>query len=194
MPPAGNGRVAFAPSPRATAMRGLFPGRFQPFHSGHHKTVERIAEDVEEVVVGIGSAQASHTGRNPFTAGERVSMIHGALDEMATTTYAIPLQDTKRYALWPAHVRSLCPPFEAVYTNNPIVGRVCREAGLEVREVELFDREHYRGTAVRRRVVEGDRWRHLLPDPVVAVIEEVDGADRLRAIVEHDQHAVDREP
>ena len=175
-------------------MRGLFPGRFQPFHHGHRETVERIAEDVEEVVVGVGSAQASHTGRNPFTAGERVSMVHGALESVAATTYAIPLPDTDRYALWPAHVRALCPPFEAVYTNNPIVGRVCREADLAVREVELFDRDRYRGTAVRRRMVEGERWRHLLPDPVVGVLEEIDGADRLRAIVEHDQHDVDREP
>ena len=175
-------------------MRALFPGRFQPFHHGHRETVERIAEDVEEVVVGVGSAQASHTGRNPFTAGERVSMVHGALEGVAATTYAIPLPDIERYALWPAHVRSLCPPFEAVYTNNPLVGRVCREAGLEARGVALFDRDRYRGTTVRRRMVDGERWRHLLPEPVVDVVEEVDGAERLRAIVEHDQHDVDREP
>lgn len=43
-------------------MRGLFPGRFQPFHRGHRRFVERIAEEADEVIVGIGSVQASHTG------------------------------------------------------------------------------------------------------------------------------------
>jgi nicotinamide-nucleotide adenylyltransferase len=56
-------------------VRGLFVGRFQPFHSGHEQLVESIAAEVEELVIGIGSADASHTRRNPFTAGERLVMI-----------------------------------------------------------------------------------------------------------------------
>jgi len=171
-------------------MRGLLPGRFQPFHRGHRQFVERIVEDVEEVVVGIGSAQASHAGRNPFTAGERVSMVHRALEDLDATTYAIPIEDVNRHSLWPAHVRSLCPRFGVVYTNNPLVRRVCEEAGLTVRGVELIDRDRYRGTEIRRRMVDGEPWRDLAPDATVDVVEEVDGVARLRDIVEHDQHAV----
>lgn len=172
-------------------MRGFYPGRFQPFHGGHRRFVQRMAEEVDEVVVGIGSAQASHTGRNPFTAGERVSMIHRALADLGTTTYVVPIEDVGRYALWPAHVRALCPPFEAIYTNNPVVERVCREDGIEVRGVELIDRERYRGTDVRRRMVDGDPWRDRVPQATVDVIEEVDGVERLRSIVDHDQHTVE---
>ncbi|MEM3079801.1 MAG: adenylyltransferase/cytidyltransferase family protein, partial [Thermoproteota archaeon] len=51
--------------------RGLFIGRFQPFHLGHLKAVEYIINRVDEVIIGIGSAQYSHTLENPFTAGER---------------------------------------------------------------------------------------------------------------------------
>ena len=40
--------------------RGFFIGRFQPFHNGHHNVVETIAEEVDELVLGIGSA-ATHT-------------------------------------------------------------------------------------------------------------------------------------
>lgn len=175
-------------------MRGLFPGRFQPFHSGHRQFVESIAEEVEEVVVGVGSAQASHAGRNPFTAGERVTMIHRALADLDTTTYAIPIVDLGRYALWPHHVQSLCPPFETVYSNNPLVRRVCAENGYDVAEVRLIDREVYRGTDIRRLMVADGPWRDRVPDPVVEVIEEVDGVGRLRAVVEHDQHDVDASP
>lgn len=175
-------------------MRALFPGRFQPFHRGHRQFVERVAEEADEVIVGVGSAQASHAGRNPFTAGERVSMIHRALAEVDATTYAIPIEDVDRYALWPAHVRALCPPFEAIYTNNPLVGRVCREAGLDVRGVELIERDRFRGTEIRRRMVDGDPWRDRVPDEVVDVIEEVDGAGRLREVTQHDAHSVGTSP
>lgn len=175
-------------------MRGLFPGRFQPFHGGHRRFVERIAEEVDEVIVGVGSAQASHAGRNPFTAGERVTMIHRALEEVDATTYAIPIVDLGRYALWPHHVQSLCPPFETVYSNNPLVRRVCTENGYEVSEVELIERDVYRGTDIRRAMVDGEPWRDRVPDAVADVIDEVDGVERLRAVVEHDQHDVDASP
>ena len=37
--------------------RGLYVGRFQPFHLGHLGAVKSILEDVEELVIVIGSAQ-----------------------------------------------------------------------------------------------------------------------------------------
>jgi nicotinamide-nucleotide adenylyltransferase len=172
-------------------MRGLFPGRFQPFHLGHREFVERILSEVDEVVVGVGSAQASHTGRNPFTAGERVAMIHRALAPVGATTYVVPIEDLGRYALWPAHAESLCPPFDVVYTNNPLVDRVCSEAGIDTRGVDPIDRDRYRGTEIRRRIVAEDEWRDLVPDPVIEVIAEIDGVRRLRRVTQHDGHAVD---
>ncbi|RLF01945.1 MAG: nicotinamide-nucleotide adenylyltransferase, partial [Thermoprotei archaeon] len=55
--------------------RGLFVGRFQPFHLGHLKALRWILEREDEVIICIGSAQYSHSLRNPFTVGERVEMI-----------------------------------------------------------------------------------------------------------------------
>lgn len=167
-------------------MRGFFPGRFQPFHDGHFAFVKHVIQSVDELVVGVGSAQASHTAENPFTAGERISMIHATLDPLETTTYVIPIEDIDRYALWTAHVTALCPPFERVYTNNPLVRRVCREAGLTVGDVRLFDRDRYRGTLIRERMRAGDQWRDLVPESVEAVIEEIDGISRLQAVAEDD--------
>ena len=59
-------------------MRGLYIGRFQPYHLGHQAVLESISEEMDEIVVVIGSAQESHTIDNPFTAGERMEMISGA--------------------------------------------------------------------------------------------------------------------
>lgn len=175
-------------------MRGVFPGRFQPFHRGHRRFVERMAGDVDEVVVAIGSAQASHTGRNPFTAGERLTMIHRTLAAVNCPTYVVPIEDLNRYRVWPAHVQALCPPFEAVYSNNPLVDQVCREAGFEVRGVELIDRDRYRGTEIRRRMVVGESWTDLVPAEVAAVVDEVAGVERLRRVTRHHEYAVDAGP
>jgi len=163
-------------------MRGLYVGRFQPFHKGHEKVVDDIADDrdVDEVVVAVGSGQKSHTLRNPFTAGERVSMITKALEDRETTFYAIPIEDLNRNAVWTTHVRSMCPPFETVYANNPLIVRLFEEDGTEVRESAMFERDRYSGSEIRRRMLEGEDWRSLVPGAVESVVDEVDGVGRLR--------------
>lgn len=166
------------------AMRGFFVGRFQPFHRGHAEFVNRIATDVDEVIVGIGSADLSHSVKNPFTAGERVSMIHQALTTHDTTTYVIPITDVKRDSIWAAHVASLCPPFDVAYTNNPLVRQLFEEAGYETKGMELIDRDQFQGTEIRRRIIAEEDWRHLVPDPVVRAIEEINGINRLRMLAE----------
>jgi nicotinamide-nucleotide adenylyltransferase len=163
-------------------MRAFFPGRFQPFHEGHRELVDRILDDAEEVVVAIGSAGLSHTEDNPFTAGERVSMVHRTLDEFDATTFVIPITNVEPYALWPAHVQALSPPFDAVYSNNPTVRRVVTESGYEARGIELIERDRYSGTEIRRRMVAGEPWRDLVPDPVAAVVDELDGPERVREV------------
>jgi Nicotinamide mononucleotide adenylyltransferase len=48
--------------------RGFYIGRFQPYHNGHQAVLEGIAEEVDEIIIGVGSAQLSHDIQNPFTA------------------------------------------------------------------------------------------------------------------------------
>ena len=165
-------------------MRGFFPGRFQPFHRGHRRVVEHVAEECDEVVIGIGSAQASHTGRNPFTAGERLTMIHRTLEEFDATTYVVPIEDIDRYAVWTSHVQSLCPSFERVYSNNPMVARVVREAGIETGDLPEFERDRFRGTEIRDRMRADEPWTDLVPDATAAVVEDVGGVERLKMVSE----------
>ncbi|MDD3454709.1 MAG: adenylyltransferase/cytidyltransferase family protein, partial [Methanobacteriales archaeon] len=62
-------------------MRGLLVGRMQPFHKGHLEVIKRILGEVDELIICIGSAQLSHSLRDPFTAGERIMMVTKALSE-----------------------------------------------------------------------------------------------------------------
>lgn len=160
----------------------MYVGRFQPYHDGHHHVVEAIAEEIDELVIGIGSAGDSHSERNPFTAGERVTMVTKATREVELETYAVPIEDLDRNAVWVSHVQSMCPPFEVAYSNNPLVIRLFREAGVEVRQEPLFNREVLKGSELRERMIAGEGWREFVPDPVVDVIEDVDGVTRLQHV------------
>ena len=167
-------------------MRGFYIGRFQPYHDGHHQMVAEITDEVDELVLGIGSAGDSHTPRNPFTAGERVMMVSKAVATFDVATYVVPIEDLDRNAVWVSHVRSMCPRFEVAYSNNPLVVQLFQEAGVEVQTTPMFDRDVLEGTELRSRMIEGDDWRAHVPDPVVAVIEEIDGVARMRAVADSD--------
>ena len=168
--------------------RGFYIGRFQPYHDGHHRMVERIAEEVDELVLGIGSAGDSHTTRNPFTAGERIMMITKALVEFDLVTYAVPIEDLERNSVWVSHVQSMCPDFDVAYSNNPLVIQLFREAGFEIRQSPMFNREELEGTEVRERMIDDGDWVSLVPDSVVEVVEEIDGIDRIQMVSESDSN------
>jgi nicotinamide-nucleotide adenylyltransferase len=165
-------------------MRGFFIGRFQPYHYGHHEAIRQIIEEVDELIIGIGSAQESHSLENPFTAGERVLMISKALDEfeLKKKVYIIPLEDIYRNSLWVSHVCSMVPPFHVVFSNNHLVIRLFNEAGFKVVRPELYNRVEYQGAEIRRRILSDEDWEELVPKAVAEVIREIDGIRRIRDI------------
>lgn len=164
-------------------MRGLLVGRMQPVHNGHLQIIKSILEEVDEVVIGVGSAQLSHTIKDPFTAGERVMMLTKALSENdinPSKFYIIPVQDVACNSIWVAHIKMLTPPFEYIYSGNPLVQQLFIEEGYKVTQPPLFNRGIYSGTEVRRRMLKNEDWESLLPPSVVDVINEVNGIDRIK--------------
>ncbi|HEX3001156.1 MAG TPA: nicotinamide-nucleotide adenylyltransferase [Methanoregula sp.] len=166
--------------------RGFYIGRFQPYHFGHQSVLEHISGKVDEIIIGIGSAQLSHQIDNPFTAGERILMITRALTTLGCPYYVIPIEDIKRNALWVAHVRSMAPPFDICYSSNSLVVRLFQEAGINVQSPAMYERETLSGTEIRRRILEGEPWKKLVPPAVVQVMKEIDGEKRLRQIARDD--------
>ncbi|ELZ73116.1 nicotinamide-nucleotide adenylyltransferase [Haloferax prahovense DSM 18310] len=167
-------------------MRGFYIGRFQPYHNGHHRMVEEIATEVDELVLGIGSAGDSHSPRNPFTAGERIMMVNKAVSDFDITTYAVPIEDLDRNSVWVSHVQSMSPAFEVAYSNNPLVIQLFKEAGVEVHQSPMFNREVLEGTEVRQRMIEDRDWESLVPDEVADVVREIDGIERLQRVTATD--------
>ena len=161
--------------------RALFIGRFQPFHNGHLAMVRRILGTHDEVIIGIGSAQYSHTGENPFTAGERYEMIKRCLDAEGIHDYHIvPIPDTHVHSVWVSHIKSLVPHFDVVYTNSDLVVRLFREHGLKVFSPPLVDRTELSGKEVRERILKGGDWVSLVPREVAGYIKEIGGVERIQ--------------
>jgi nicotinamide-nucleotide adenylyltransferase len=191
-PMAGEGEQ----SRRSLARRGLFLGRFQPYHNGHHAVIKQIlqSQEIDELIIAIGSAQESHTLKDPFTAGERILMITKALHELkpSITTYVLPIEDIARNSLYVAHIRSLTPPFEIVYSNNPLVQQLFEERGIVVRALPYVERAQWDGTKIRELMLQGDQWKEHVPAAVAQVIEEINGVARLRRICQSDKPYAER--
>ncbi|WP_421078053.1 nicotinamide-nucleotide adenylyltransferase [Methanothermococcus sp. Ax23] len=167
-------------------MRAFVVGRWQPFHNGHLTIVKEIANEVDELIIGIGSAQKSHTLNDPFTAGERIMMIIKALKKFGFPYYVIPIKDIDFNAVWVSYVEALTPPFDVVYTGNALVKELFEERNYMVKKPKLYNRKEYSGTEIRRRILNDEEWKHLVPEEVVDVINEIDGENRIKRLSKTD--------
>ncbi len=163
---------------------GIFVGRFQPFHKGHFEAVKYALRHVDRLVIVVGSAQKSHEPNNPFTAGERIEMIWRTLkrSKLLNRVLIIPVPDVENHSLWVPLVDSLVPKYSIVFSNDPLTLELFRERGIDAREVPLKNREVYMATEIRRRIVSGEKWEHLVPEEVAKFLKEIKCESRLRMV------------
>ena len=175
-------------------MRGLFIGRFQPFHNGHLKGIEWALKRCDELVIAVGSTQRSFDRMDLFTAGERIEMIRRAIKarKLDGRCIIVPVSDINNNALWVSHLTSLCPEFQVVFSNNSLVNLLFSESGKKVLEVPLFERNRCDGTYIRKLMLSGNKWRGLVPPEVAGFVEKINGIERLRSISKGDKNEVVR--
>lgn len=155
-------------------------GRFQPFHKGHLAVIRECLGKCDELIVVIGSAEESHTMRNPFTAGERFQMILSCLtSEERLRTLIVPIRDVNRYSVWVNHIESYLPPFDIVFSNSDLTRSLFKQAGYGVRKTRAYNPKEYSATEVRKRMVAGRKWSNLVPEPVARMLEGMDARQRL---------------
>jgi nicotinamide-nucleotide adenylyltransferase len=163
--------------------RGLYVGRFQPFHLGHLGAIKAALKEIDELVIVIGSAQYSHKVNNPFTAGERLVMIRQALLEAKldpSRLWIVPVPDVHLHMLWVSALEGYTPKFNVVFSNEPLTRRLFMESGYQVKNIEFYVRKTYMSTVIREKMLQGDSWMELVPKSVADFINEIDGVNRLR--------------
>ena len=173
--------------------RGLMLGRFQPFHKGHLALTKQILSECDELLIIIGSAQFNFIDKDPFSAGERVLMIHEVLKEAGvdlSRCYIIPVANDENNARWLAYIRSMVPPFDVLYSGNDFVKYLARsqDSSIVIEDPMFAEINEYNGTNIRRLMQEGKPWEHLVPPAVAKVIQQVGGIVRINMLARSDSN------
>ena len=164
--------------------RGLFVGRFQPYHIGHHAAIKKILEEVDELVIVIGSSKESYKANDPFTSGERVEMILAALKEEGLNgrVIVIPVEDIYENALWVSRVVSFSPRFDIVYSNNPLVKELFEKEGFKVEKV-ISNNGKVESCKIREAILKGKNWQAMVPNAVAEYLKSINTERRINAIL-----------
>lgn len=170
-----------------TVRRGLMLGRFQPFHKGHLALARQISKDCDELVIAIGSAQFNFIEKDPFTAGERITMIHDALAEAGldlSKCHIIPVANDENNARWLANLKSMLPEFQFLYTGNDYVKLLARsqDGRIRIKAPKFEKKSEYNGTKIRHLIESGGAWKPLVPPAVAKEIERIGGVQRVRIL------------
>jgi nicotinamide-nucleotide adenylyltransferase len=168
-------------------MNALFLGRFQPFHKGHLFVCTTIAQDYDQLIIGVGSSQYHHTLENPFNYEERKEMISRALTEASISLFHIhAIPDIHDPPHWVEHVITLIPPVDVVITNNSHTKDLFVQKGYEVRQPPFYQRSRLSGHHIRSSIINREPWEDLVPAAVLSYIKELEGVRRIRNLASSD--------
>lgn len=118
--------------PIAAVRRALVVTRAQPFHRGHLALVERGLALRDEVVLVVAAAERALSARDPFTAGERLSLVRAGLGALSPRVWlaALPAPTWPAAALRQLHYWT--PDFDLVVGHNPVLRALAEQHGLSV--------------------------------------------------------------
>jgi nicotinamide-nucleotide adenylyltransferase len=161
--------------------RGLMIGRFQPFHMGHLSLANEILSECDELVVAIGSPEANLSFNDPFTSGERITMIHESLKNHGLSMsrcYVLPVPNSANNYIWFSQMKSMLPKITTVYSGNEYV-RLLLPKDIRVKSPTFVKNKIFNGTRIRMLLACDGKWENLVPPPVALLIREVEGVSRL---------------
>ncbi len=160
--------------------RGLFIGRFQPFHLGHLQDIKNALKEVDELVIGVGSIDEEHTKENPFTVKERIEVIDLVLPANEISNYTVyPIPDFGDDKKWVEHIETLVPKFDVVYTGNKWTEK-CFKSKYEIKNVDIL--KGISATIIRNRMLNNKDWQSLVPKEVVDYISKINGVEMVKKI------------
>jgi nicotinamide-nucleotide adenylyltransferase len=179
-------------------------GRFQPFHNGHLHLAKQILKECDELIIAIGSAQFNYIYKDPFTAGERVLMIHAALSSEPNEIdlakcYIIPIVNDENNARWFGHLKSMVPPYHVIYSGNEFVASLASRE-VKIKKPSFLKKDEYNGTNIRKQIAmttttktmykqqHQKNWKSLVPNAVCRIIEEIDGVKRIEMLLGTDSY------
>ena len=175
-------------------MRGLMMGRFQPFHLGHLELVKQILDECDEVIIAVTSSQFNYLEKDPFTAGERIEMIHNSLKESSldlNRCFIISVENQFNISTWASYLKSALPHFDKVYSGNDYVSMLLSDSGISVVIPKFLDRNQYNATRIRLMIMSDEKWEDSVPNAVRDLLVKIDAKNRLEVISKSDTNPTD---
>lgn len=174
--------------------RALYIGRFNPIHLGHMEAIQYIfksEKDLDQLIIGIGTAQESYTIKNPFNASERFEFILNALKELqipCDNYLIVPIPDVNNNNQWISYLLSYLPRFSVIYSNNSLVRLLTERNGtIKIKTIPLIKREEWSATTIRKKIIESDNsWLKAVPNSVLKLIRDFNGVERIQLLAQND--------
>lgn len=143
--------------------RAAFPGRFQPFHVGHYRTVRRYRREYD-LVVAVGSPRKARTARNPLTAEEREQVIRECFESVPLVRVPDEDRGETGYPDWGERLVERTDA-DVVITGNDTVAGIIREyTDARVEAQRMHEPGRFSGTEIRHRIRNDEPWRDLVPN------------------------------
>lgn len=154
--------------------KGMFIGRFQPFHLGHLSALKFAMGHCDELVLGIGSSNKSGTADNPLDKSTRISVIYACLKDASIDTKRISffhIPDFDSDEDWYNYINSKQGKIDAVFSGNEwVLGVFRNRKNVDVLTPPMYKRAELSGTAVRARIRAELPWEHLLTSNAADVV------------------------
>ena len=151
-------------------------GRFQPFHLGHLDLAKQILDQCDEVIIAITSAQFNYLEKDPFTAGERMEMIHNSLKESSldlNRCFVVSIENQFNIATWASYLKSALPHFDKVYSGNDYVSMLLADSDISVVKPVFLDRNQFNATKIRSMIISNENWKDSVPNAVYEFITKL---------------------
>jgi len=164
-------------------------GRFQPFHLGHLDLAKQILDECDEVIIAITSSQFNYLEKDPFTAGERIEMIHNSLKESSldlNRCFVVSIENQFNVATWASYLKSALPHFDKVYSGNDYVSMLLADSSITVVKPKFLDRNQYNATKIRSMIISDENWKDSVPNAVYEFLTKINAKNRLKVISKSD--------
>jgi len=181
---------------------GIVIGRFQPFHSAHHKLIEYALSVSKKVILVLGSARSAPDIKNPFTPEMREKIISGAFPDADLVFKPVrdyPYNDH----IWTAEIQNIATELiDEIGTQEPslaIIGHFKDRSSYYLNEFPQWsfeefycrDKELRSLSAVNVRdnfFAGGSVWQTQVPESCRRVLEEFSETEEFDALVSEYQY------
>lgn len=153
---------------------GLVVGRFQPFHKGHLRLIEKSLAVTDKIIIAVGSSNITDKD-NPLSYKTRVKMLEKIIAEEGLKDKVlkiIPSPDDPSDDVWLEKLLKNAGKFDIAYGNNDWTNGILHKAGYEVMKIPYFNRKFYQGVFIRDLFRNDKNWEKNVPSYLVDFVRK----------------------